>query len=289
MDFNPLSYLLTEPKARTLIEYRRLLREAIQKICLLGLWRGGFFEHAAFYGGTALRMMYKLDRFSEDMDFSLLKAQPDFRLGDYLGTVSRELAAWNIDAELQLPVKKESNIESAFIKANTLSTLLTLKIPDKELSRLHRDEISSVKFEIDPNPPCPFDTEFRFILDPIPFSVRTMSLADLFAGKMHAVLARSWQNRVKGRDWYDLVWFVRNKIPLNILHLTARLQQSKHMVESDCLDEQSFRAMLQRRIETIDFEQAKQDVLPFIPHPESIQNWSKDLFKSVIELIEIES
>ncbi len=207
---SPLHSILGFSQAKNPDQYRQRLRELIQQLCLLGLWRGSFFEHAAFYGGTALRMLHGLDRFSEDLDFSLLKAKPDFRLASYLDFVRRELEAWGITSQTGLILKQDSRIESAFVKTNTLQTLLKLEVPATELKSLHRDEVSNVKFEIDPFPPCEFHSESRYVLEPIPFSVRVMSLPDLFAGKMHAVLARGWISRVKGRDWYDLIWFVRS-------------------------------------------------------------------------------
>jgi predicted nucleotidyltransferase component of viral defense system len=269
-------------------DHRRRLRELMQKICLLGLWRGTFFEHAALYGGTALRMLYGLDRWSEDLDFSLLEEKPDFRLKSYLRYVRQELEAWGIKAEVDISEKKTSPIESAFIKANTLKTLIDLKIPSSQLNRLHRDELSSVKFEIDPHPPCGFESENRFLLDPIPFSVRVMSLPDLFAGKMHAVLARGWASRVKGRDWYDLIWFVRSGAHLNLPHLEARLKQSGHLKQIPSLDAESFRTLLRDRIARVDFIQAKHDVLPFAPDPAALQNWSKELFADLVERIKLD-
>ena len=288
MNAHPLNSFLRGYQPGNTGDHRRKLRELIQKICLLGLWRGTFFEHAAFYGGTALRMLYGLDRWSEDLDFSLLEEKPDFRLGDWLNPVRQELEAWGIKAEVDLSEKKASQIESAFIKANTLKTLIDLKIPSSELSRLHRDEVSSVKFELDPHPPCGFDSESRFLLEPIPFSVRVMSLPDLFAGKMHAVLARGWASRVKGRDWYDLIWFVRSGTTLNLDHLEARLKQSGHLEQETSLDADSFRALLRARIGSIDFAQAKQDVLPFITDPAALQNWSKELFQDLLTIITLQ-
>jgi predicted nucleotidyltransferase component of viral defense system len=287
MNAHPLNSLLRGYQPGNADDHRRGLRELIQKICLLGLWRGTFFEHAAFYGGTALRMLYGLDRWSEDLDFSLLEEKRDFRLEAWLNYVRQELEAWGIKAEVDISEKKASQIESAFIKANTLKTLIDLKIPRSELSRLHRDEVSSVKFELDPHPPCGFDSESRFLLEPIPFSVRVMSLSDLFAGKMHAVLARGWASRVKGRDWYDLIWFVRGGIPINLAHLEARLKQSGHLEQEKSLDADSFRALLRDRIARIDFAQAKQDVLPFIIDPAALQNWSKELYYDLVEQVKI--
>ncbi len=265
--------------------YRQSLRELIQKLCLLGLWRGGFYEHAAFYGGTALRMLHGLNRWSEDLDFSLLQPNPDFSLAAYLKHVSQELEAWGIAAKVDVSDKKDSPIESAFIKAKTLKSLINLEIPPSELRSLHRDEISSVKFEIDPHPPCEFMSESRFILEPIPFSVRAMSLSDLFAGKMHAVLARGWLSRVKGRDWYDLIWFVSRGVKLNLPHLEARLKQSGHFPASNTLLPAFFRNMLRDRISKIDFTQAREDVMPFIPNPIALQSWSTELFLSLVERI----
>ena len=230
-------------------------------------------------------MMFGLDRFSEDLDFSLFKPNDGFTLVNYLDHVRRELAAWKVSAKVDYSDKVKSQIESAFIKANTVKSLLEMKIPGEALSSLHRDEVSTVKFEIDTLPPCTFDYEFRYILDPIPFSVCTMSPSDLFAGKMHAILARGWQKRVKGRDWYDLIWFIKNKVPLNLKHLEARLKQSRHLEPDSTMDAVSFRHMLQVRIQTIDVAQAKRDVLPFILNPSVIENWSADLFTGLIDMI----
>ncbi len=287
MNSSPLYSLLSSKSPKNAAEYRQGLREIIQKLCLLGLWRGSFFEHAAFYGGTALSIFHGLDRFSEDLDFSLLKDRPDFRLDPYLDYVSRELEAWGIAATLNVAEKADSRIESAFIKANTLETLISLRIPASEIKSLHRDEISSVKFEIDPHPPCEFESASIYLLEPIPFSVRVMSPSDLFAGKMHAVLARGWRSRVKGRDWYDLIWFVRSGIGLNLQHLEARMKQSGHWDSGEKLYPDEFRQVLRDRINQIDFNQAKQDVLPFIPNANAVQIWSKELFLDLVDRIQV--
>lgn len=287
MNKSPLTSILSTGKANSPDAYRRNLRELIQKICLLGLWRGAFFEHAAFYGGTALRMLYGLERFSEDLDFSLLKEAPDFSLASYLAFVRRELAAWGIIAQTELIQKKDTNIESAFVKAKTLQTLINFEIPASDLRSLHRDELSSVKFEIDPHPPCAFASESRYILEPIPFSVRVMSLQDLFAGKMHAVLARGWLSRVKGRDWYDLIWFIRSGASLNLPHLEARLKQSGHFPSDQMLSEDRFRQILKDRIFQIDFRQAAEDVMPFIEDTRALESWSDEFFIHLVEKIQI--
>jgi predicted nucleotidyltransferase component of viral defense system len=285
MSIHPLGAYFEQNRGRDLNSQRYQLREIIQKICLLGLWRGSFFEHAAFYGGTALRLMHGLDRWSEDLDFSLLLPKQDFRLESYLDFVSRELEAWGIKARVEISIKQNSNIETAFIKANTLESLTRLDLSPLALKSLHRDEISSVKFEVDPHPPCEFASESLYILDPIPISVRVMGLPDLFAGKMHALLARGWQSRVKGRDWYDLIWFVRSDVELNLSHLEARLRQSGHFTASEALTVRDFRNLLRGRIDQVDFAQAVQDVQPFVPNPQALQSWSKELFEALVDRI----
>lgn len=199
----------------------------------------------------------------------------------------RELAAWGIVARTELVLKKDSVIESAFVKANTLQTLLNLEIPATDLKSLHRDELSSVKLEIDPHPPCAFASESKFILEPIPFSVRVMSIQDLFAGKMHAVLARGRLSRVKGRDWYDLIWFVRRGISLNLAHLEARLKQSGHLSSAQELNEGYFRQILKERISQVDFKQAAEDVMPFIENAGALESWSREFFLHLADRIRV--
>lgn len=287
MIMHPLGTYFQQTRGSDVKVWRQNLRELIQKICLLGLWRSSFFEHAAFYGGTALRLLYGLDRWSEDLDFSLLTPWPNFRLEAYLEYVRNELEAWGINARVDISVKQDSQIATAFIKANTLQSLIDLDLPPLALRSLHRDEISSVKFEIDPNPPCSFASESIYILDPIPFSVRVMALPDLFAGKMHAILARGWQSRVKGRDWYDLIWFVKADVGLSLSHLEARLRQSGHYNSSEPLTGIEFRKLLRDRIVQVDFTQSGQDAMPFVPDPRALQNWSKELFEALVDRIRL--
>lgn len=280
-----LTTLIERLSPKTTAEYKQALLVAMQEISLLGLWRSGFFEHAAFYDGTALSLFHSLDRFSEDLDFSLLRPLPEFSLSAFLAGVRQELRAWGIDADLAMVQKTSGSIQTANIKANTRSIMASISLPANMLKGFHRDEISHVKFELDPYPPCSFATEMKFLLSPIPFTVKLMSLPDLYAGKMHALLARNWQNRVKGRDWYDFIWFVKHKIPLNLPHLEARLKQSGHLDYEATLTVSQFSIILQKRIRTVDYEQAKQDVLAFILDPRQLENWSEELFAQLAELI----
>ena len=219
--------MLDRYECQSVDDYVRALREIIQEIALLGLWRSKFFEKAAFYGGTALRILYGMDRFSEDLDFSLVEPMTDFQLSRYGSAVERELRSFGFEASLTTKPKKiASPVQSAFLKANTLHHLLTIKSDERADWPIPRDQVLKIKIEVDTDPPSGFATENKFVLQPVPFSIRTFVLPDLFAGKMHAVLCRKWKNRVKGRDWYDLVWYAANHPKLHVNHLEQRMIQS---------------------------------------------------------------
>ncbi len=286
---NLLENLIKSQNPSSLESYKHSLLKAIQNISLLGLWRAGFFEYAAFYGGTALSIVHHLDRFSEDLDFSLLTPNENFSLEPFLKAVRTELKAWGIDATTGIIDKKDSNIESAFIKTNTMMALTEIRLPASILHSIHRNEISHIKIEIDPNPPCPFDSTFTYILEPIPFSVRVMSLSDIYAGKMHAILARKWKNRVKGRDWYDLIWFISQQIELDLCHLQHRLLQSGHLVSDSHFAGEVFMKMLISRIDSVDFNQAKEDVMPFVQDTRKLDLWSKEFFTHLVDRIKVKS
>ena len=261
------------------------LREILQEIALCGLWRARFFERAAFYGGTALRALYGLDRFSEDLDFSLLEPDNRFNLAPYCSSIQEELAAWGFATRVEVRRKSaRSAVESAFLKANTRELLLTINASEAAAITHGRQELK-IRFEVDTDPPPGFSTETRFLLQPIPFSVRAYDLPSLFAGKMHAVLCRSWKSRVKGRDWYDMVWYVARNTPLDLGHLEARMRQSGHLTHADALSKQSFRELLLKRIESVDLAMAAGDVRRFLAHPSAIDVWSPEFFVDLAQRI----
>jgi len=269
-------------------DYVRALREIFQEIALLGLWRSKFFEKAAFYGGTALRILYGLDRFSEDLDFSLLKPAPDFDLSRYFNAVQREIQSFGFEVSVVMREKKtESPVQSAFLKADTLKHLLIIEASKDVVRQIPRGQTIKIKIEIDTNPPPGFRTENKFLLRPIPFSVKVFSLPDLFAGKMHAVLCRGWKNRVKGRDWYDLVWYVSNHPRLNLHHLRQRMLQSGHLKTDEELTREQFFSLLSRAIDKLNVEQAKGEVEPFVRNAETLALWSKEFFRDISRRIEI--
>ncbi|MEA3363421.1 MAG: nucleotidyl transferase AbiEii/AbiGii toxin family protein [Thermodesulfobacteriota bacterium] len=251
------------------------LREVMQKIALAGLNRTGFFEKSAFYGGTCLRIFYNLPRFSEDLDFSLLRPEPDFSLQPYLQSIKNEFTALGLDIDIVAKTKSTtSQIESAFLKNNT--QIFNLGLRNKRQLK--------IKLEVDTLPPLKFTTEEKLLLQPFSFYVKCFSLPDLFAGKMHALLFRQWKNRVKGRDWYDFEWYLRNGVELNLTHFNERALQSGNLTDRS-LTPTAFLEKLQAKIASLDMRQAKADVLKFVTHPSELDIWSQDYFLQLSKMI----
>lgn len=276
---NALSELFEEKVKENKEQKERALAEILQSIALLGLSRSDFFDKAAFYGGTALRILYNLDRFSEDLDFSLLTPDPGFSLQNYFNFIATEMKSFGLQSEISQKAKSiASSTESAFIKATTVTQILTITSNPAAIVGIHPAAITKVKFEIDIDPPPGAVTIVGYADDPVPFSMRSYNLPSLFAGKMHAILARSWGNRIKGRDWYDFAFYVRNDVPLQLSHLEARLRQTGHYADAVALTQGRFMDMLNARISAIDFEAAKKDVERFVARPQDLAVWSADYF-----------
>jgi predicted nucleotidyltransferase component of viral defense system len=267
---------------RRLEDYVRALREILQEIALLGLWRSKFFEKAAFYGGTALRILYGMDRYSEDLDFSLLKPMPDFDMLRYSDALQKEIRSFGFDVTVTKREKSaRSQVRSAFLKVDTLKHLVDVGTAESILRQIPRGQALKIKIEIDTDPPPGFDTESRFLLQPIPFSVRAFALPDMFAGKMHAILCRQWKSRVKGRDWYDLVWYAANHPELRLSHLAQRMLQSGHLTHGERLTREKFMTLMSKAIEGVDVNQARREVEPFVKNPDALEVWSKAFFEDV--------
>lgn len=271
------------------------LREVLQEIVLLGLYEAGFFKQAAFYGGTALRILHGLPRFSEDLDFSLLAVNNSFNLAPYKDAVTTTLNTFGFEVEIELKTKNlHSTIASAFVKGNTLAHLLNIQAPESVMNTIHHDKKVKIKLEVDTHPPLGFSTESIVRLSPRPFSVNAFTLPSLFAGKMHAVLCRGWGNRPKGRDWYDLIWYVANGVSLDLPHLSERLEQScKYFDGTDVkfpteLTGKAVKELLLQRLEGLDIAKAQADVQPFIKDMRELELWSKDFFVAVFEQIKVE-
>ena len=284
---NPaIARMLERYDSRSVDDYVRALREILQEVTLLGLWRAKFFEKVAFYGGTALRIVHSLDRFSEDLDFTLLSPSDPFDIARYLKIVEREIKSYGFDVSVSKRHKTaQTAVQSAFVKADTTKHLLTIEAGEQIVAQIPSGQIIKIRIEVDTNPPPNFETEARFLLQPIPFSVRIVVLPDLFAGKMHAVLCRRWKNRVKGRDWYDLVWYAANHPQLHLEHLRERMIQSGHWDRKDPLTKEKFQEVAENAIDKLDVSQARKEVEPFVRNPESLKVWSKEFFRSVVRRI----
>jgi predicted nucleotidyltransferase component of viral defense system len=267
--------MLSRYEIRTNDDLVNARHEVMQQIVLAGLYRGGFFNKAAFYGGTCLRIFYGVPRFSEDMDFSLLEPNKSFRLENYFESIVREFNALGKEVEIQKKEKKIStNIESAFLKDNTAIYNV----------RFRTEKQIKIKIEVDINPPSEFTTEYKLLLLPFSFMCRCYSLPDLYAGKMHALLFRTWRNRVKGRDWYDFEWFVRNNTALNFEHFRQRAAQLNNLNLD--ISPESFLIRLKEKIRQTKINLVKDDVRPFVKNTRDLEIWSTDYFLKLVDMIQ---
>lgn len=278
---------LEEYKPKNQLDAEQALREMMQEIALAGLQRSGFFEKAAFYGGSALRICYGLDRFSEDLDFSLLKADINFSLESYLEGITTEFNALGMQVSVKEKVKTiQTNIDSAFLKSETVWKELVLEgiVPQAGLGM--RPNIK-IKLEVDTKPPLGFETEEKLLLKPFSFYVKCFKLPDLFAGKMHALLYRKWKHRVKGRDWYDMEWYIKRSIPLSLKHFLMRAIDSGDWKEENITQNQ-FLHLLNEKIEKVSFNNVREDIIRFIKDDKVLDIWSVKYFKDLIEKLKFE-
>ncbi len=272
-----------EPK--NIQDTEQALREIMQEIALAGLYRANFFKHAAFYGGTALRIFHELNRFSEDLDFSLLKKDMDFEFDVYFKSIVDEFQALGIKVSLNQKIKSSiSTIDSAFLKSDTLWSELIFEdtIPQIKLSTKPSIKI---KLEIDTNPPLQFGTENKLLTRPFSFYVNCFTISDLFAGKMHALLFRKWTIRVKGRDWYDMEWYIKKGVKLNLTHFCQRAIESGDWSQ-ESMTKNQLHDLLETKINSIDIDRVKQDVIRFIANPQDLAIWSREYFLQMCESLE---
>lgn len=256
-------------------QQRNAIFEVNQQIILSGLYHGGFFDVAAFYGGTCLRIFHGLQRFSEDMDFSLLSADKDFDFSKYFQPIIDTFSL--VGREVEIKKKDKMNfgkVESAFLKDNT-------KVYDISFQT---EKSIRIKIEVDTAPPMKFSTEQKLLILPNSFMTRCFTLPGLFAGKMHALVFRSWKNRVKGRDWYDFEFYVRHGVSLNFTHLQERICQ----FNGEEMNFNEFKNRLKERLATTDINQVKADVLPFVRDPKELDIWSNDYFSQLAEMMKVE-
>ena len=277
---NTIEDMLKNYNVNNIYDKKNAIKEILQEIVLCGLARADFFKDAAFYGGTALRIFYGLDRFSEDLDFSLIEPNLNFTFSKYFPTLEKEIKSYGLNLSINEKVNSiDSTIASAFVKGNTKELLLSFYT--NESVSVTSNETIKIKFEVDINPPCFAKFEHKYRLLPSPYEVNMYDLSSLFAGKIHAVLCRAWKNRVKGRDLYDFAFYLSKNASVNRKHLRERLIESGFINIDNNLDLDELKAMLYLRFDTIDFAQAKKDVEPFIQNVSMLDIWSADFFKDI--------
>lgn len=272
-----------QPKNQT--ELEQALREIMQEVALAGLQRSGFFEKAAFYGGTALRIFHGLNRFSEDLDFSLLELDPKFSLDSYLDGIVKEFIGLGMEVSIKEKIKStQTNIDSAFLKTDTIWKELVLDNLLFSINPSNKPTVK-IKIEVDTEPPLGFRTEEKLLLRPFSFYVKCFQLPDLFAGKMHALLFRKWKERVKGRDWYDLEWYIRSGVPLNLKHFLERAKNSGDY-KNDTISKEVLIQLLVSKIDLVNVTRIKEDIVRFIDDDTTLNIWSAQYFKDLVKLLQ---
>ena len=280
--------MLKSYQVDNIYDRKNAMKEIMQEIVLCGLSRAGFFKEAAFYGGTALRIFYGLDRFSEDLDFSLEQINLDFDLCSYFPVLEKEVKTFGLNVEIQEKEKtKDSNIRSAFLKGNTKEHLLLFYADDRLVGTVDKNEVVKIKFEVDTNPPAFATYEHKYRLLPVPYEIRLYDMPSLFAGKIHAVICRGWQSRIKGRDLYDYIFYLSKAVTVNQKHLRARLIDSGYISENQECTLEEIKTMLKNRFDSIDFLQARKDVEPFIRDTSILDIWSSEIFKQITEGLKV--
>ncbi|MCD8329404.1 MAG: nucleotidyl transferase AbiEii/AbiGii toxin family protein, partial [Lachnospiraceae bacterium] len=280
--------MLKSYQVENLYDQKNAMKEIMQEIVLCGLSRAGFFKEAAFYGGTALRIFYGLDRFSEDLDFSLMAATPEFDLAAYFPILEKEVRSFGLNVTIQEKKKtKESNIHSAFLKGNTKEHLLLFYPQEQLLGGIAKSETVKIKFEVDVNPPEYATFEHKYRLLPTPYEVKLYDMPSLFAGKIHAVLCRAWKSRIKGRDLYDYVFYLTKGTSVNQKHLRERLLQSGYITPDTPCTLENIKAMLLERFDSIDYAQAKRDIEPFIRDTSVLNVWCAEFFRQITEQLAV--
>ena len=271
-------------------ERENAIKEIIQEIALAGLSRGGFFNKAAFYGGTCLRIFHGLNRFSEDLDFALIEKDPDFKLDAYFPSLKKEFESYGLDISIELKKKEEnSEIQSAFVKGNTLMLMMSFFPKSEDAKRVVSNQKIKIKFEIDTDNPSGGVTEFKYKMLPAPYEVQVFDEATLFAGKIHAILCRDYKNHVKGRDYYDYLFYIGKGSKLNLKYLENKLKNSGGFIQNnETLTLEKIKELLLKKFESTNYEAAKKDVGAFISDRENLNFWKKELFIASLEELKTE-
>lgn len=273
-----LKNMLDKYNIKNNIDETNAMKEIIQEIVICGLSRGGFFNETAFYGGTALRIFYGLNRFSEDLDFALLEPNKEFDLSKYFSFIEKEVQAYGLNLTITTKEKnKDSNILSAFLKGDTKEHILMF-FPNENMENTTSLKSIKIKLEVDVNPPAGANYELKYKLLPSPHQVRLYDDSSLFAGKIHAILCRNWSYRTKGRDLYDYIFYLSKGIKVNLKLVKEKLIDSNAINRDDEFNIDILKEMLNKKFKEINFKDAKEDVITFIEDRDSLNLWNSEFF-----------
>lgn len=276
---NIIEDMLAKYNPKNNLERENAIKEIIQEIALAGLSRGGFFNKAAFYGGSCLRIFYGLNRFSEDLDFALINKDEALNLEDYFPYLQKEFLSYGLELNIEIKKKREDfKVQSAFIKGNTLLMLMSFFPKSEDVKKVVSNQVIKVKFEIDTDNPDGGITEYKYRFLPAPYEVQVFDEPTLFAGKIHAILCRDYKNHVKGRDYYDYLFYVGKGIKFNIHYLENKLKNSGKISINESLTLNKVKEMLKDKFLNVDYGLAKDDVLNFIYDKDSLRLWDANLF-----------
>ena len=267
------SYAASNP-----VEEEQATKEILQEVALYSLWRAGFFEVAAFQGGTSLRILHRLPRFSEDLDFILKEPDPKFEWGGYLDKLLEGLQEFGLQSEALDKSHMDQHVRKALLKDNSVTNQLNLAFYQG-----HRDKKLNIKLEIDVNPPKGSEFEYSYLDFPLDYEVCHQDLSSNFSLKIHTLLCRSY---LKGRDWYDFNWYVKQGIQPNLPHLQAALIQYGPWEGQEIeIDDDWLNRTLLEKVAAIDWNEATQDVERFLntAERESLKLWSNRFFARKVE------
>ena len=282
---NAIEAMLAKYNPQNNNERENAIKEIIQEIALAGLSRGGFFKKAAFYGGTCLRIFHGLNRFSEDLDFALVEKDPNFKLDVFFPSLEKEFQSYGIEMIIERKKKEdEEEVQSAFLKGNTLTLMMSFSPKSDDAKKVVSNQKIKIKFEIDTDNPEGGITEYRYKMLPAPYEIQVFDEATLFAGKIHAILCRNYKNHVKGRDYYDYLFYIGKGSKFNLKYLENKLKNTGSKIdEKDSLTLDKVKALLKERFLTTDYKSAKEDVSNFIMDKENVSIWKKELFLATLD------
>lgn len=257
------------------------LKEITQEVALYALYKVGFFEKACFIGGTCLRVVHSLDRFSEDLDFSTRTIDPDFDLDAYLEKAMEVMKPYGYGLTIDEKDLTDKNVQSRFLKDDSIKKVLTFKHKQDERQKI------KIKVEIDTRPPRGAVEKVEYIDFPDDFQILAYDIPSLMSGKIHALLCRSY---TKGRDWYDFSWYVKNNYSPNLELLENALKQLGPWEGQDIqLSETFLKEALIQKVRSLNWEDVKVDVRKFLSplKAQSLDIWNAEFFESRVNKLKI--